>query len=64
LDQQKVATLREHVIEGKAVSRLCDKYHIHPATRRSLRRNSRASMQFSKMITDLTSDLSQVADFL
>ena len=30
--EQKVAILREHLIEGKAVSDLCDKYHIHPDT--------------------------------
>ena len=28
--EQKVAILREHLIEGKAVSDLCDKHHIHP----------------------------------
>ena len=28
--EQKVAILREHLIEGKSVSDLCDKYHIHP----------------------------------
>src|SRR5215472_5349222 len=28
--EQKVAILREHLIEGKAVSDLCDKYEIHP----------------------------------
>jgi transposase-like protein len=28
--EQKVAILREHLIEGKAVSELCDKHHIHP----------------------------------
>ena len=28
--EQKVAILREHLLEGKAVSDLCDKYHIHP----------------------------------
>jgi len=27
--EQKVAILREHLIEGKAVSDLCDKHHIH-----------------------------------
>jgi transposase len=28
--EQKVAILREHLVEGKAVSDLCDKHHIHP----------------------------------
>src|ERR1700736_1821750 len=28
--EQKVAILREHLIEGKAVSDLCDKHHIQP----------------------------------
>ena len=28
--EQKVAILREHLIEGKAVSDLCDKHQIHP----------------------------------
>jgi transposase-like protein len=28
--EQKVAILREHLIEGKAVSDLCDKRHVHP----------------------------------
>jgi transposase len=28
--EQKVAILREHLIEGKAVSDLCDKHHVHP----------------------------------
>jgi transposase len=28
--ERKVAILREHLIEGKAVSDLCDKHHIHP----------------------------------
>ena len=28
--EQKVAILREHLIEGKAVSDLCDKHHINP----------------------------------
>ena len=27
---QKVAILREHLIEGKAVSDVCDNHHIHP----------------------------------
>jgi transposase-like protein len=28
--EQKIAILREHLIEGKSVSDLCDKYQIHP----------------------------------
>ena len=28
--EQKVAILREHLVEGKAVSDLCEKHRIHP----------------------------------
>jgi len=28
--EQKVAIHREHLIERKAVSDLCDKHHVHP----------------------------------
>jgi len=28
--EQKVAILREHLVEGKAVSALCQKHRIHP----------------------------------
>jgi transposase-like protein len=28
--EQKVAFLREHLVEGKAVSDLCEKHRIHP----------------------------------
>ena len=28
--EQKVAILREHLVEGRAVSDLCEKHRIHP----------------------------------
>ena len=28
--EQKVSILREHLVEGKAVSDLCEKHRIHP----------------------------------
>jgi len=57
--EQKVAILREHLIEGKAVSDLCDKYKIHPAVfyqwQRRLFENGTAafeSKQFRSRISD------------
>ena len=57
--EQKVAILREHLIEGKAVSDLCDKYKIHPTVfyqwQRQLFENGTAvfeSKQFRSGVSD------------
>jgi transposase len=43
--EQKVAILREHLIEGKADSDLCDKHQIHPTVFYQWRRQFLGSSQ-------------------
>lgn len=57
--EQKVAILREHLIESKAVSDLCDRHHIHPTVfyqwQRQFFENGRAAFE-SKQSRSRVSD--------